>query len=134
MARVITIDTSAILAVVLNEPIREQLLKLTRGATLVAAPTLPWEVGNALSALFKRRRLKLPVAQQVLEQFQRIPVQLLETSIGASVAVAHRWNLCAYDAYVIECARAVNAPLLSLDRRQCEAASQAGVSVLEVEP
>jgi len=128
----ITVDASAILAVVLNEPTRELLLSLTLGATLVSAPTLPWEVGNALSALFKKNRLQLPEALQALEQFRRIPVQVLDTDVGASIATAHRLNLYAYDAYVIECARAINAPLLSLDRRQREAARQVGVVVLEV--
>src|SRR5690606_1631484 len=59
----ITADTSAIMAVVLNEFSKPKLLQQTRGAEMVSAPTLPWEVGNSLSALFKRKRIDLDQAR-----------------------------------------------------------------------
>jgi predicted nucleic acid-binding protein len=48
------------------------------------------------------------------------------------LAVKHR--LYAYDAYVLQAARALDAPLLSLDERQCAAGRMAGIEILEVEP
>lgn len=130
--RVIAIDTSVAMAVVLGEPLHVRLLELTRGSILVAAPTLPWEVGNALTALFKQKRISLPDAEKVLTHFQRIAVQLVSPDIGKSVAIASKWNLYAYDAYVIECARLMKAPLLSLDHRQRVVAGEVGIEVLEV--
>src|ERR1700747_47959 len=53
----IVIDTSALLAVSGEQPERAALIRLTRGATLVAPASVHWEVGNALSAMFKRKAI-----------------------------------------------------------------------------
>ena len=50
-------DTNVFLAVALNEPEKLWLLQLTQGVELVAPAVLPYELGNALSALVKRKRL-----------------------------------------------------------------------------
>jgi len=53
----ITIDTSTILAVVLNEPEKHQLIEITKDAHLIAPMSLHWEIGNALSLMFKKNVL-----------------------------------------------------------------------------
>ena len=53
----LVIDTSAVLAVLLHEPTRPVLITATEGCGLVGAPSLPSEVGNALVAGFRRKRL-----------------------------------------------------------------------------
>lgn len=63
----IVIDTSALLAVVAMEPERAELIRLTRGATLVAPSSVHWEIGNALSAMFKRKAIELDDAVKVLD-------------------------------------------------------------------
>lgn len=50
-------DTNTFLAVVLNEPEKSEIIRLTTGYDLVAPLILPFEIGNALSAMLKRRRL-----------------------------------------------------------------------------
>src|SRR5690606_17464999 len=47
----IVADTSAFLAVVLNEPERQRIVKLTAEASLLAPEFLPYEIGNALTAM-----------------------------------------------------------------------------------
>lgn len=128
----ITVDTSAIMAVVLNEPSKPRLLEQTRGAELVSAPTLPWEVGNGLSALFKRARIDLEQAKGALQSLSQIPVRLAEIDLLASVAMAKEHGIHAYDAYMLECARKYRTPLLSLDGRQRQVAIELGIEVLEV--
>lgn len=128
----ITADTSAIMAVVLNEPAKPKLLERTRGAELVTAPTLPWEVGNSLSALFKRKRIDLDQAQAALKSFRQIPLRLGEISLEAAVELAKEKDICAYDAYILECARKYRTPLLSLDGAQRKIAKRLGIEVLEV--
>ena len=130
----LTIDASAVMAVILNEPSKPNLLEATRGADLISAPSLPWEIGNALSALFKRRRIDLAQAELALQSFREIPVRLPSLEIESSVVLAERHDVYAYDAYVIECARRYQTPLLSLDRRQCEVARSEGIATLEVDP
>ncbi len=43
----IVVDTSAIMAVIINEAQREILIDLTRGANLLAPASVHWEIGNA---------------------------------------------------------------------------------------
>ena len=129
----LTVDASVVMAVILNEPSKPKLLEATRGAELISAPSLPWEVGNALSALFKRRRIDMAQAELALESFRQVPVRLPSLEIESSVVLAERHDVYAYDAYVIECARRYQNPLLSLDRRQCEVARSEGIATLEVD-
>ena len=128
----ITVDTSVIMAVILNEPSKARLLEMTQDAELVSAPTLPWEVGNSLSALFKRSRLAFTDARSALESFERIPVRLVDIDLDVCVALAKEEAIYAYDAYMIECARRYRVPLLSLDGPQLQIARKLNVEVLEV--
>src|SRR5437763_8514880 len=52
----IVADTSAIIAVIANEPEKSALVAHTQGADLFAPLSIPWEVGNAFSAMLKRQR------------------------------------------------------------------------------
>jgi predicted nucleic acid-binding protein len=56
----IVVDTSVIIAVISNESQKDRLIELTKGADLVAPPSVHWEIGNAFSAMLKRGRLTLP--------------------------------------------------------------------------
>ncbi len=50
-------DTNTFLAVVLYEPERDSIIKLTVGHELIAPEVLPFEIGNALSAMLKRKKI-----------------------------------------------------------------------------
>lgn len=121
------------MAVILNEDTKPQLVSLSRGADLMSAPSPPWEIGNALSALFRRRRVNLAQAESALVSYAQIPVRLPEVDLTASLVLAERNGIYAYDAYVIQCAHHYKTPLLSLDRRQCDVARSEGIEVLEVQ-
>ena len=129
----LTVDTSVIMAVVLNEPSKAVVVEASRGAELVAPNSLHWEIGNALTSLFKRRLIDLEQATAALESYDRIPLRRAEVDLEASVRLAHRHGIYAYDAYVIECARRYQTPLLSLDGPQCRIARREGVEILEVD-
>lgn len=128
----IIIDTSAILAVLTSEPEREALLAVTAGCTLVAPASVPWEVGNALSAMLKRGRVTADQAATVIDSYNRIPLRLIDVDLTASVEVAGRLGLYAYDAYFIVCAAVHRAPLLTLDSGLARAAKKAGIRLVEV--
>ena len=55
----IVADTSVIIAVIANEPEKAAIVAQTQGADLFAPQSLPWEVGNAFSAMLKRQRITL---------------------------------------------------------------------------
>lgn len=128
----LVIDTSAIVAVLTAERTRDRIIARTQGAELLAPGSVHWETGNALSALVKRRRLKLADVQTALAAYARIPIRLVEIELDVALELADRLGLYAYDAYLMACARRHGAPLLTLDPRLGRVASEAGVNVLEV--
>jgi predicted nucleic acid-binding protein len=128
----IVIDTSAILAVIGEQPEKIELMRLTRGATLVAPSSVHWEVGNALSAMFKRRAIGLDQGLQLLESYAAIPIRLTDLALKQAVELAARLNVYAYDAYVIACAVNQRAPILTLDGGLKARALELKLDVLEV--
>jgi predicted nucleic acid-binding protein len=129
---VVAIDTSAVLAVLLREPSREALVAMTEGRSLVAAPSLPWEVGNALVAGVRRRKLTGTAVQQAWASYVQIPVRLVQIDVAAALKLAISIGLYAYDGYVLEAARGVRAPLLTLDTALDRAARAIGLTVMEL--
>ncbi|MFA6130557.1 MAG: type II toxin-antitoxin system VapC family toxin [Candidatus Omnitrophota bacterium] len=128
----IVVDTSVVLAVLLIEPERTTILKRTRGKRILAAPSLGWEVGNALVALVRRRRADYPAVERAWRSFGRIHLAYANCDISAALRLATEASLYAYDAYVIETARAAGAPLLTLDKKQQAVAAERGVEILEI--
>jgi len=133
MAVHLVIDTSAVLAVLLNEPTRSALISATEGCGLVGAPSLPWEVGNALVAGVRRRRLSAAAVRQAWASYQNVPVRLAEIDAGRALEIGVELGLYAYDAYVLETARAERLPLLTLDRGLARAAHRLGLRLREFE-
>ncbi len=128
----LVVDTSALLAVLTGEATRDRLIARTQGAELLAPGSVHWEVGNAFSALLKRRRLKLPDVQAAQAAYAQIPIRFVDVELAAALELADRFGLYAYDAYLMACARRQRAPLLTLDARLGRAAKEAGVQLLEV--
>lgn len=128
----ITIDTSALLAVLLNEEHKEEIVEHTKGYDLQAPASQDAEVGNALSAMFKRDRLALDKAKEVVKQFKQIPIRRTKLRLAEALKLANAYNIYAYDAYVLDCAKQYRTPLLSLDSKEIEIAKKLGLTVLEV--
>jgi len=127
----IVIDTSAVVAVILDAPEKDVLIRLTADVELVAPASIHWEVGNALSAMIRRGRLTLQLALRAIESYRSIPIRFVEVDLGASLMIASEHHLYAYDAYLIECAKRRSAPLLTLDRALARAASKMSIVVME---
>ena len=128
----IVVDASALLAVLLAEAHRDEVVAATAGATLCAPASLPWEMGNALSASLKRRRFSLEIAQAAIAAFEKIPIRLVPVDLATALELAHRHRLYAYDAYLLATCLALRAPLLTLDQGLQKAAVATRISVLEV--
>ncbi len=128
----IVVDTSVLIAVIAGEPERDALVRLTSGADLIAPYSVHWEIGNALSAMLKRKRITLVQAATVLKVYREIPIRFLDVDLELSLRIADELGIYAYDAYLIECAARHQSPLLSLDRNLINAARQVQVKVMEV--
>ena len=130
----VVIDTSAIIAVILGEPERDALIDMTDGVQLMAPPSLHWEIGNALAAMFRRGRIDLTQAHDALALYRSIAIRFVNIDLEHALALAYQHNIYAYDAYMLACALRYNNPLLSLDARLNTAARAAGITVMEVTP
>ena len=128
----IVIDTSAIIAVIVDEPERERIIELTRGNTLIGPGSILWEIGNAFSAMFKRDRLSLEEAKRGLEIFNKIPLRYIESDFINAISIAQKNKMYAYDAYFLDCALSQKAPLLTLDSKLNAVAKNLNISTLGV--
>ncbi|MBS3800858.1 MAG: type II toxin-antitoxin system VapC family toxin [Thioalkalivibrio sp.] len=127
----IVADTNIFLAVALNEPERDRVISLTVDASALAPEILPYEIGNALSAMVKRRQLTKSEALEAEKSIGRIPVRLMSVDIHSSLQIALEQEIYAYDAYFLRCAQGLSCPLLTFDRRMKQVATELGIRVLE---
>ena len=128
----IVVDASVIVAVIANEPEKETLIALTRGARLIAPQSIHWEIGNAFSAMLKRKRITLEQAQRAIAAYKKISIKLIDVDLRETIEIADELGIYAYDAYVIRCAMERNCPLISLDKALVGHARQKQVQVMEV--
>jgi predicted nucleic acid-binding protein len=128
----IVIDTSALIAVIVGEPERIKIIEITRGNTLIGPGSIPWEIGNAFSAMFKRNRLTIQAAQKGLSIFSGIPLRFIEPDFVKVLKLSKQTNMYAYDAYFLDCAIRHKAPLLTLDKKLKSSAQNLNVNTMEV--
>lgn len=128
----IVIDTSALIAVIADEPEKTRLIELTLGAMIVVPPSVKWEVGNAFSAMLKRSRLAVDQAVEAIDVYQSISMETVEINLKDAVQLAGKYNIYAYDAYILQCAIEYELPLISLDKDLIEIAKRENIQVIEV--
>ncbi len=128
----ITIDTSALIAVIGNEKSKQKIIEITTGSTLCAPMSVHWEIGNAFSAMFKRKKLEIKQSQKALIAYRGIPIKFIDVPLEQTLEISHALNIYAYDAYLIQCAQQTSTSLLTLDGGLKVAAKKLGVHLLEV--
>ncbi len=129
----ITIDTSALIAVIINEPEKKKIIEITTGCRLIFCPnSVYWEIGNAFSAMLKRKRITLEQVKLATDEFRKIPIQFIDVNLNSTMELVNKFHIYAYDAYLIRCAQQSNTPLLTLDKKLIDVAKSAGIEVLEV--
>lgn len=124
-------DTNIFLAVAMNEPEKDRIIELTTGTDVVAPEILPYEIGNALSAMYKRRQITGKEALSTHKAINKIPVRLVAIDIHRALKLALESNIYAYDAYFLQCAMALSSPLITLDNRMKKVAIELNIEVLE---
>ncbi|MFC1858957.1 type II toxin-antitoxin system VapC family toxin [Thermodesulfobacteriota bacterium] len=92
---------------------------------------VPFEVGNALTAMMKKNTLKKEEVESAWDIVQQIPVDLRHTNIKYALSIAIKYNLYAYDAYFLECAENLRSPLLTLDLGMQKVAREMRITILE---
>ena len=128
----IIIDTSALIAVIVGEPERDIIVDITAGNSLIGPGSIPWEIGNAFSAMFKQKRLTIQEAEKGIAIFKSIPLRYIEPDFINSLKISKKTNMYAYDAYFLDCAMRYNAPLLTLDKKLEAMANKLNIQTLGV--
>ncbi len=113
-------------------PATESVLDLFSGDEAVVPAIWPLEVANVLLVAERRGRLSEAQATRFLGLLQQLPIEVDEGRIDLAgvLAAGRRHELSAYDASYLVLAERVGAPLATLDRRLCDAATRAGVRLL----
>ncbi len=128
----LVVDTSVIISVLINEKSKNKLIRVTKGEDLIAPVSLHWEIGNAFSAMFKKKRIDKKTAEEALSYYRRIALRLVTVDLRKSVEIAYKHNIYAYDAYFLECAINYNLPLITLDEKLADIAAEMNIKIIEV--
>jgi len=124
-------DTNIFLAVALDEPEKEHIIQITSGTNIISPEILPYEIGNALSAMVKRKQLTSEEALQAQQNANSIPVRLVNTDVQKALKLAIEFNIYAYDAYFLYCAKSLAYPLFTFDKRMKQLANELNIELLE---
>jgi predicted nucleic acid-binding protein len=74
----IIVDASTLICVILNEPEKKRIISLTEGIYLVSPEMISFEIGNALSRMYKRHRLNEEQIVKSYKLFESLPVRLVK--------------------------------------------------------
>ncbi|MDR0811270.1 MAG: type II toxin-antitoxin system VapC family toxin [Paludibacter sp.] len=125
-------DTNVYLAVILNESEKQSIINHTKNAELVSSKVLPYEIGNALSAMYKRKRLSKEQILISFENFNNVEYYLETVDMVNALNIACAFNIYAYDAYYLELAIRLKLPLLTLDNKMKEVAQALNITLLNI--
>ncbi len=114
---VTVVDASAIAALLFGEPEAEDVARRLEGRALVAPALLRFE----LASVCLKKLLRLPeLRSEILRAFdllERLPIQVAAVDHVAVIGLAQQHGLSTYDAAYLWLARALGAPLETLDGR-----------------
>ena len=111
----ILLDASAIMAVILNEPNRDMVIKLTKNALLFSPEVIHFEIGNALVNLYKRQKIREEELLGAYKKFTMLPLRIVKLDIEKALKIACKYHIYAYDAYYLETAYRLKIPLITFD-------------------
>ena len=87
------LDTSALIAVIADEPERRRIIEFTTGNTLIGPGFIPWEIGNTFYAIFKQNRLTLDEARKSLVFFDSIPLRYIKPDFVNALKISKQANI-----------------------------------------
>ncbi len=128
----LVIDTSVILGVVLNQVEKQAIIDATSDVELIAPASIKWEIGNALSGLFKRGKLSQIEIDEAIDQYNKIPIHFEHPDLKYVLSLCVKHKIYAYDAYVIACAKDFRVPILTLDLAMRSISEKEKIKVIEV--
>jgi predicted nucleic acid-binding protein len=113
----IVVDATAIVDVLVGSPRSAELTAVMRDKTLIAPELLDVEVCSALARLERASILSRTQADEAVGLYLELPVRRISHRNLRHQAWSLRHAVRIADAFYLACAIALDAPLLTLDRR-----------------
>ncbi|MCL2412437.1 MAG: type II toxin-antitoxin system VapC family toxin [Treponema sp.] len=111
----ILLDASAVMAIILNEPNRDKVIKLTKNTIILAPEVISFEIGNALVNLFRRSKITGEELLEAYRNYMLIPLRTVKVDIVKALKIACKYKIYAYDAYYLEIAYRQKLSLVTFD-------------------
>ena len=127
----LVVDVNVVIAAVMGEPERDWAVEVTRGNEAIGPRSFPFEIGNALTRLVKRKRLPPENIENAWLAASRFKILLKDIDVAAAVRLAASHNMYAYDGYILQCTLESGATLVTLDRPLIAVAHKIGLKVME---
>ncbi len=115
------VDASAIVALIFDELMSDEILRRVRHATLWAPSLIGFEVANAC---LKKIRAASGERERLLEAFSlldALSISLETVDLKAAIVLAEQTKLSLYDASYLWLARTLDAELVTLDEKLARA-------------
>jgi len=126
----ILVDACAIMAVIVKEPERDLVIKLTQGAVMVSPNMVSYEIANALTKMMKKKIIEKERMVDAYRYFAKIPVKAIEINIEKALEIAWDYKIYAYDACYLEAAKRLNLPLLTFDGNMIKVAKELNIKII----
>ena len=109
----VLVDASAILAVLLNEQGRSAITAQTENATLLAPETLPFEIANALTSLYRKKKITGEELAAAYRNYALIPLRSVKADPENALKIACKYKISAFEAYYLEIAYRLKISLIT---------------------
>jgi predicted nucleic acid-binding protein len=84
----ILVDASVIISIIIDEPEKVKAIKLTKDCRLLSPAMITYEIGNALSRLYKRRILDVAGVIEAYNAYKQIPLRMVEVDMESALKIA----------------------------------------------
>jgi predicted nucleic acid-binding protein len=128
----IMVDASTIICIILNEPEKQRIITLTGDAELTAPEMISFEIGNALSRMYKKHRLNEEEIIKAYTLYDTLPLRIVKVNMKKALKLSCKYGIYAYDAYYLETSYRLNLPLLTLDGAMKNNGKDMKINILEV--
>jgi predicted nucleic acid-binding protein len=126
----ILMDACVIMAVIVKEPERDFIIKLTQNAIMVSPDMVSYEIANALTKMIKKKIIEKERMINAFNYFKKIPIKTIAIDIERALEIAWEYKIYAYDACYLESAKRLNLPLLTFDANMIKVGKDLGVNIL----
>jgi len=118
------------MAVIIKEPERDTVIKLTQNAEILSPDMVKYEIANALTKMMKKKVIEKEQMINAFNYFKNIPVRAIEIDFNRTLEIALKFKIYSYDACYLEAAQRLNLPLLTFDGNMIKIGKEIGIELL----